>query len=70
MIYNSPLYSPEHNLEVAIGAIEFKEDIIKNLREQIKNLRGLAELNYDKNLIDKIQYKHLHLPPIQTRHED
>ena len=60
MIYNSPLYTDKENLEVAIGAIKFNEETIANLREQIKHLRYLAELKYDKNLIDKVQYKHLH----------
>lgn len=60
MIYNSPLYSPKENLEVAIGAIEFKDKTITNLRAQINALRFIAEyVGYSKEFIDTVQYAHL-----------
>ena len=49
----------EVNLEVAIGAIHFRNKTIKNLREQIKNLKELALLKNDAKLVDEIQHKHL-----------
>ena len=58
MFYNSPLYTDKENLEVAIGTINFNEEVIKNLRQQIKALRKLAEADLPKEFIDKIQYEH------------
>lgn len=59
MLYDSPYYSAQDNLEVAIGAIEFANKTIKNLREQIKNLRESLS-NYEcAEVIDANQYKHL-----------
>lgn len=61
MIYDSPLLSPETNLQIAIGTIKFNEKVIENLREQIKNLRTSLEFyGMNEASIDKQQYKHLH----------
>lgn len=57
--FTSTFHSTEVNLEVAIGAIHFRNKTIKNLREQIKNLKELALLKNDANLVDEIQHKHL-----------
>jgi hypothetical protein len=57
--FNVPVFTPEVNLEIAIGAIHFRNKTIKNLREQIKNLKELALLKNDAKLVDSIQYKHL-----------
>lgn len=57
--FSSTYNSPEVNLEEAIGAIHFRNKTIKNLREQIKNLKELALLKNDAKLVDEIQHKHL-----------
>jgi hypothetical protein len=57
--YSNPLFTDEFQLEVAIGAIHFRDKTIKNLREQIKNLKELALLKNDAKLVDDIQYQHL-----------
>lgn len=57
MIYDSPLFSPEKNLEIAIGTIKFQERVIENLRNQIKQLRTLTDAKYDHKLIKEIQFK-------------
>jgi hypothetical protein len=57
--FSSTYHSSEVNLEVAIGAIHFRNKTIKNLREQIKNLKELALLKNDAKLVDEIQHKHL-----------
>jgi hypothetical protein len=59
MIYDSPLFSNKHNLEVAIGSIHFNEGVIKNLREQIKNLREALSFYVEDQTIYFNQYKHL-----------
>lgn len=57
MIYNSPLLSPETNLEIAIGEIKFKDRVIQNLRNQIAQLRTLIDDKYDIEHIKEVQYK-------------
>jgi len=57
--YRNPMFSPEYNLDVAIGGIEFRDRTIKNLRQQIKNLQN--ELNVKGVSVDRIhelQYAH------------
>lgn len=34
--YDNPLYSMETRLQVAIGAVEYRDQIIENLRSQIE----------------------------------
>lgn len=59
--YRSPYFSPEVNLEIAIGGIEFRDEVIKNLRQQLLNLRASLEFyGMCESSIDKQQYKHLH----------
>lgn len=58
--YKNPMFTPEFNLDYAIGAINFRDKTIKNLREQIKNLRlGLSSTGVPDDLIDDLQYHHL-----------
>ena len=60
MIYDSPLYSPEDNLKIAIGAIDFRDKTIDNLRQQIKALRtSLINNGINESSIDNVQYAHL-----------
>ena len=59
MFYNSPLYTDKENLEVAIGTINFNEEVIKNLRQQIVALRKIAKEVYSDEFIDTLQYEHL-----------
>lgn len=59
MIYNSPLFPVEYNLEVAIGAINFRDKVIENLRQQIVALRKIAKENHSDEYIDILQYEHL-----------
>lgn len=57
---NFPQLSVEENLEIAIGASKFKDDVIRNLRQQIQNLRDLAMINdIPIEEIEKCQYKHI-----------
>lgn len=56
--YKNPFLSTETNLEIAIGAVRFHQDVIENLRNQIENLRvGLLEYKTNKE-INYIQYAH------------
>lgn len=56
------MYTPLENLEVAIGAIEFRDETIKNLRQQIAALRkSLNHYGMAEESIDTVQYAHLHL---------
>ena len=57
MFYNSPLYSPEYNLEVAIGAIKFRDLVIENLRNQIKQLRSIVDPSLTDEQVHAIQHK-------------
>lgn len=41
--FYNPMFSTEHNLDMAVGAIEFRDKVIKNLRNQISELRELKE---------------------------
>jgi len=58
--FNNSYFTPAENLEIAIGAVQYRDEVIENLREQIKNLRQFI-LNDDwaPNIIDDVQYKHL-----------
>lgn len=59
--FKNPYHSIETNLEIAIGAIEFRDKTIKNLRQQIDNLRA-SLLNYEvEEVINANQYSHLNL---------
>ena len=63
-VYNNPFHSPEVNLEVAIGAIDFRDKTIANLRAQILNLRTLILADYAVETVedlDRIQFSHLKL---------
>lgn len=37
----NPFFTEKEQLEIAIGSVTFREKVILNLREQIKNLRSL-----------------------------
>lgn len=57
---NFPQLSVEENLEIAVGASKFKDNVIGNLRQQIQNLRELAMINdIPIEEIEKHQYKHI-----------
>jgi hypothetical protein len=59
MIHNSPFYTPQENLEIAVGEIQFKDEVIANLRQQIVALRkSLVHYGMAESLIDKVQYAH------------
>jgi len=34
--FYNPMFSTEHNLDMAVGAIEFRDKVIKNLRGHLK----------------------------------
>ena len=60
MIYDTPLHTSEENLEVAIGAIHFRDEVINNLRQQISALRkSLIHYGMAAASIDSVQYAHL-----------
>lgn len=53
-------FSVADQLEIAIGSVVFKEKVILNLREQIKNLRELLRYeDFDDIIIDQHQFKHI-----------
>lgn len=56
---NNPFFPPEVNLEIAIGAVEFRDKTIENLRQQIKALRQVALLFMTDNILDDIQFGHI-----------
>lgn len=60
--YRNTLHTLETQREIAIGAIEFRDKVIENLRNQISNLRELilsdTAVETDKEL-DSIQFSHL-----------
>lgn len=57
---NNPLFSESDRLEIAIGAVIFREKLIYNLRKQIKNLQQLLlQSGVDGIIIEQHQYKHL-----------
>ncbi len=59
IILNSPFYSDKVNLEICIGEVQFRDAVIKNLREQIKNLKESLS-NYEEiEVIEANQYKHI-----------
>jgi hypothetical protein len=58
--YRNPFQTTEVNLEIAIGAINFRDKTIDNLRQQIESLRNLVERFVDDpEDIDDAQYAHL-----------
>jgi hypothetical protein len=58
--FKSPFYTPEENLEIAIGAVDFRDRVIMNLRQQIKALRcSLINYGMVETSIDNVQYAHL-----------
>lgn len=55
----NPFFSEAYQLEIAIGAVVFREKVILNLREQIKNLQSLLKQSgIDDIIIEQHQYKH------------
>lgn len=64
MMYDNPLIPITDRLEIAIGGIQFRENIIKNLRTQIEALRGIADTHMNSKQVDEIQYRHLRLVDI------
>lgn len=57
--YDNPYFTHSENLEIAIGAIEFKEEVIKNLRQQIVALRkSLVHYGMVESSIDNVQFAH------------
>ncbi len=58
--YKNPFHSIETNLEIAIGAIDFRDRTIDNLRQQIEALQMmLIENGVPALLIADAQYAHL-----------
>lgn len=56
----NPFFKKEAQLEIAIGSLLFREKVIINLREQIKNLRSLLhDSGIDDIIIDQHQFKHI-----------
>lgn len=56
---NNPLIPIEDRLEIAIGGMKFRDNVIENLRAQIKALRRVAEASNDLDYIDTCQFEHL-----------
>ncbi len=59
MFYNSPFYTDKENLEIILGEVKFRDNVIKNLRRQIDALRK-SLMNYGMNpsSIDNVQFAH------------
>jgi len=61
--FKSPYFTPEKNLEIAIGGVMFRDEVILNLRKQIINLRELClSGKHNSNAVDAVQFKHLTNP--------
>lgn len=59
--YRNHYHSLETQREIAIGAIEFRDKVIENLRKQIEMLRACL-LNYeDEEVVNANQFSHLKL---------
>jgi hypothetical protein len=56
---NNPLIPIEDRLEIAIGGMKFRDDVITNLRTQIVALRRLAEASYPIEVIEDFQFAHI-----------
>ncbi len=57
--FKNPYHPIETQLEIALGAIAFRDEVIANLRHQIKNLRD-SLLNYElEEVISANQFSHL-----------
>lgn len=55
--FRNPLMPIETNLEVTIGAVMFRDEVIANLRNQIVNLRaGLSAAGISFELVEKLQH--------------
>ena len=62
--YRNPYHSLETQREIAIGAVEFRDRIIENLRKQISNLRELILTDTaveTEEELDSVQFSHLKL---------
>jgi serine/threonine-protein kinase RIO1 len=54
-LWDNPLFSLEHRLEIAKGAINFRDRVIDNLRDQVRywhqqevtRLQGVAAFEYE-----------------------
>ena len=57
--FNNPYFTPKENLQIAIGGVMFRDDVIKNLRQQIRVLRELGLQFYTESNLDELQYKHI-----------
>jgi len=51
-LWNNPLFSMEERLEIAKGAINFRDKIIKNLRERLE-ISDSALANISKELVQR-----------------
>lgn len=56
----NPLYTDEETIEMLVGCVEFRDEVIDNLRQQILNLRKLAlDHNIGDIMVDHYQFKHI-----------
>jgi len=63
----SPFFTPEETLEIVIGAVNFRDEVIINLRNQIANLRQfIIDEDWVPTMIDDVQYKHQREPRNET----
>jgi hypothetical protein len=60
--YKNRMYSDAENLDYAIGAVQFRDNVITNLRTQIASLRTLALQYHCVEYVDDLQYAHQRLP--------
>jgi len=56
--YKNPFFTPEENLEMAVGEIKFKDLVITNLRNQIKQLRSIVDPSLTDEEVHQIQQKY------------
>ncbi len=57
--FRNPYFNLNDNLEICIGAVNFRDEVILNLREQIKNLRESLSNYEETEVIEANQYKHI-----------
>ena len=58
--YNQLLDDAHTNVEILVNTCKYKDAVIKNLLQQISNLRELLlEDEWNNEYIDKYQFKHI-----------
>jgi hypothetical protein len=57
--WENPLDPIETRYQIAVGAVQHRDDIIANLRYQIAALRLIAEAHQSPTEVDAVQFAHI-----------